>query len=100
MLDNVYLVQKCLEDVRIMVQQSRMDERARDAVPRKGFEEEDPTMYGDSLKPNFGMAEVKKRRGVSTVSSTSSPGLAPIRQSFSPSPPLFLSLSASLMQKN
>lgn len=74
MLDNVYMIKKCLEDVKNMVLQSRLEteqQRARESVvvvaptpTRKPMEEEDTVMYGsDTLKPSYGVQEVKKRRG-------------------------------------
>jgi hypothetical protein len=53
-----------LENIRGVVQQSIMNERAREGTRPKGFEDEDVAMY-DGMKANYGMGEVKKRRGVS-----------------------------------
>lgn len=65
MLDNAYMIKKCLDEMRGMVQQNRMNnERARETNVRKTFEEDDP-MYGDAVKAQYGMGEVKRRRGVS-----------------------------------
>lgn len=65
MLDNVYMMKKCLEDVRNMVQQSRIiNERTRENNARKPFEEDEPG-YPEAVKAQFGMGEVKRRRGVS-----------------------------------
>jgi hypothetical protein len=67
MLENVSTIKKQLEDVRNMVQQSRLNhERARESGVRKGFEDEDAGIYADGLKPTYGITEVKKRRGVSS----------------------------------
>ncbi|KAL1835475.1 hypothetical protein VTJ49DRAFT_6639 [Mycothermus thermophilus] len=58
----VYALKK-LEEVRDMVQQNRIQtERSRDNSGRSP-EGEDVAMYGDSIKPTYGMHEVKKRRG-------------------------------------
>ncbi|KAK1771186.1 hypothetical protein QBC33DRAFT_235652 [Phialemonium atrogriseum] len=63
MLDNVYMMKKCLEDVRNMVQQSRIiNERTRENNARKPFEEDEPG-YPEAVKAQFGMGEVKRRRG-------------------------------------
>ncbi len=67
MLGNVELMKRSLEQVRDLVQASIQNERAREGVKVKGpYEEElDVPMYGDAMKPQYGIAEVKKRRGVS-----------------------------------
>lgn len=70
MLDNAYMIKKCLDEMRGMVQQSRMNnERARETnVVRKNFEE-DETMYSEAVKAPYGMGNdsVKRRRGVSSI---------------------------------
>ncbi|KAK3945982.1 hypothetical protein QBC46DRAFT_63764 [Diplogelasinospora grovesii] len=66
LLSNVLLMKKKLEEVREMVQQNRINsERAREAGgPRKHYEDDDVSMYGgESLKQQYSMSEVKKRRG-------------------------------------
>ncbi|KAF4451178.1 hypothetical protein F53441_5788 [Fusarium austroafricanum] len=65
MLSNIELVKRSLEQVRDLVQTSIQNERAREGAKMKGpYEEEnDVNMYGDGMKPQYGMAEVKKRRG-------------------------------------
>ncbi|KXX73926.1 GATA zinc finger domain-containing protein 10 [Madurella mycetomatis] len=63
LLNNLVLALKKLEDVRDMIQQNRLhNERARENGNRKP-EDEDVAMYGDGMKPAFGMGEAKKRRG-------------------------------------
>ncbi|KAK4113916.1 hypothetical protein N656DRAFT_706966 [Canariomyces notabilis] len=65
LLNNLILAQKKLQDVRDMIQQNRLhNERARENGSRKS-EDEDVVMYGDGIKPAFGISEGKKRRGVS-----------------------------------
>lgn len=65
LLNNLVLALKKLEDVREMIQQNRLhNERARENGNRKP-EDEDVAMYGDGMKPAFGVGEAKKRRGVS-----------------------------------
>jgi hypothetical protein len=60
----VYALKK-LEEVRDMVQQNRIQtERSRDHTGRSP-EDEDVPMYGENIKPTYGIHEVKKRRGVS-----------------------------------
>lgn len=74
LLNNLILALKKLEEVRDMVAQNRIQhERARENGNRKS-EDEDVVMYGDGMKPAFGMGEAKKRRGVSHGSRCSSPG--------------------------
>ncbi len=65
MIDTIMLVKKKLEEVREMVQQTRVTtERARVHGSRKPYEDEDMAMYGDSMKQPYALNEVKKRRGV------------------------------------
>ena len=72
MLDIWVVVKSKLEEVRDMVQQNRINnERARESGGRKGFDDEDISMYGDGLKQHYGITEVKKRRGVSSLPATS-----------------------------
>lgn len=49
------------------MQVSLQNERAREGAKMKGpyDEEHDVQMYGDGIKPQYGITEVKKRRGVS-----------------------------------
>jgi hypothetical protein len=65
MLSNIELVKRSLEQVRDLVQTSIQNERAREGAKMKGpYEEEhDVNMYGDGMKPQYGITEVKKRRG-------------------------------------
>lgn len=67
MISNIELVKRSLEQVRDLVQTSIQNERAREGAKMKGpYEEEhDVNMYGDGMKPQYGITEVKKRRGVS-----------------------------------
>ncbi|KAM7203670.1 hypothetical protein V8F33_001985 [Rhypophila sp. PSN 637] len=65
LLDGAVLMVKKLEEVREMVLQNRINtERARENGGRKPYEDDDSSMYGDgSLKQQYSIAEVKKRRG-------------------------------------
>ncbi|KAJ4142336.1 hypothetical protein NW754_009782 [Fusarium falciforme] len=65
MLSNIELIKRSLEQVRDLVQTSIQNERAREGAKMKGpYEEEhDVNMYGDGMKPQYGITEVKKRRG-------------------------------------
>jgi hypothetical protein len=65
-------VRHSLEYVREVVQQSMRSERVREGAKPKGpYEEEDDVgMYGDSMKTQYALTEVKKRRGVSHHTST------------------------------
>lgn len=66
MIDTIMLVKKKLEEVREMVQQTRVTtERARVHGSRKPYDDEDMAMYGDGMKQPYTLNEVKKRRGVS-----------------------------------
>ena len=67
MLANVDLIKRSLEQVKDAVQVSIQNERAREGVKVKGpyDEDHDVHMYGDGMKPQYTMTEVKKRRGVS-----------------------------------
>jgi hypothetical protein len=57
-----------LESVRNLVQQSLMNERAREGGRSKGsYDDEDVSMYGDGSRSSYDMAGVKKRRGVSRL---------------------------------
>jgi uncharacterized protein YueI len=58
-------VRHSLEYVREVVQQSMRSERVREGAKPKGpYEEEDDVgMYGDSMKTQYALTEVKKRRG-------------------------------------
>ncbi|KAK0765433.1 hypothetical protein N5P37_001368, partial [Trichoderma harzianum] len=66
MLSNVEYLKRSLEQCREVIVASLQSERAREgAKPPKGpyEEDQDVPMYGDSIKPPYGMTEVKKRRG-------------------------------------
>lgn len=68
MITNVEMVKRSLEHVRdVVVQASIQSETAREGAKMKGpyDEEHDVAMYSEGLKPQYGMTEVKKRRGVS-----------------------------------
>lgn len=72
MLGNVEHIKRSLEQVRDLVQTSIQNERAREGAKSKGYDDEhDMPMYGDGLKPQYGITEVKKRRGVSFQSNMS-----------------------------
>lgn len=67
MIANVDLIKRSLEQVKDAVQASIQSERAREGTKMKGSydEDHDVAMYGDGMKPQYGMQhEVKKRRGV------------------------------------
>ncbi|KAL6414988.1 hypothetical protein AUP68_01524 [Ilyonectria robusta] len=65
MLSNIELIKRSLEQVRDLVQTSIQNERAREGAKMKGpyDEDHDVSMYGDGMKPQYGITEVKKRRG-------------------------------------
>ncbi|KAH7149647.1 hypothetical protein B0J13DRAFT_311259 [Dactylonectria estremocensis] len=65
MLGNMELIKRSLEQVRDLVQTSIQNERAREGAKMKSPYEEDHdvSMYGDGMKPQYGITEVKKRRG-------------------------------------
>ncbi|KAH7261864.1 hypothetical protein BKA59DRAFT_4521 [Fusarium tricinctum] len=65
MLSNIEHVKQSLEQVRDLVQTSIQNERAREGAKMKGpyDEEHEVSMYGDGMKPQYGITEVKKRRG-------------------------------------
>ncbi|KAH6899735.1 hypothetical protein B0T10DRAFT_4044 [Thelonectria olida] len=64
MLGNVEHIKRSLEQVRDLVQTSIQNERAREGAKAKGYDDDhDVPMYGDGLKPQYGITEVKKRRG-------------------------------------
>lgn len=67
MLSNIELTKRSLEQVRDLVLASIQNERVREGAKMKGpYEEErDVPMYGDAMKPQYSVTEVKKRRGVS-----------------------------------
>ncbi|KAK7415353.1 hypothetical protein QQZ08_012377 [Neonectria magnoliae] len=69
MLGNMELIKRSLEQVRDLVQTSIQNERAREGAKMKGSyeEEHDVTMYGDGMKPQYGITEVKKRRARGTT---------------------------------
>ncbi|KAM0528166.1 hypothetical protein ACHAPS_002005 [Verticillium nonalfalfae] len=62
MISNANYMRSSLEAVRQTVQEA--NERASAAGKAKSYEDEDSHMY-DSAKQNYGIGEVKKRRGVS-----------------------------------
>ncbi|KAI0017034.1 hypothetical protein F4780DRAFT_782663 [Xylariomycetidae sp. FL0641] len=64
MLSNADWVKSSLENVRDIVQHS-MAEKARDHGRSRGpYDGDDEmSMYGDGMKPSYGLGEVKKRRG-------------------------------------
>ena len=72
MISNIELIKRSLEQVRDIVQVSIQSERAREGAKMKGpYEEEhDAAMYGDGMKAQYGITEVKKRRGVSASPET------------------------------
>ncbi|KAH6976682.1 GATA zinc finger-domain-containing protein [Ilyonectria destructans] len=63
MLANIELIKRCLEQVRCLVQKLNQKERAHEAAKVKSLYEEahDVPMYGDAMKPKYGMTEVKTR---------------------------------------
>ncbi|KAF9882213.1 GATA zinc finger [Colletotrichum karsti] len=61
MLDNVDYIRSSLDSVRQLVRDT--NERARAAGKQKGYEDEDTPMYDGMNKNNYGITEVKKRRG-------------------------------------
>ncbi|KAH7118271.1 hypothetical protein B0J13DRAFT_513854 [Dactylonectria estremocensis] len=63
MLANIELIKRYLEQVRGLVQTLSQNERAREAAKMKNLYEEahDVPMYGDAMKPKYGMTEVKTR---------------------------------------
>ncbi len=74
-LNSLIFALKKLEDVRDMVRQNQIqNERTRESGGRNP-EDKDVSMYGDSIKPAYAMHEIKKRRGVSCLSSDVRPRL-------------------------
>ncbi|KAH7113353.1 hypothetical protein EDB81DRAFT_670309 [Dactylonectria macrodidyma] len=69
MLANIELIKRYLEQVRGLVQTSSQNERAREVAKMKDLYEEahDVPMYGDAMKPQCGMTEVKTRWSVSSI---------------------------------
>jgi hypothetical protein len=65
MLSNVELIKRSLAQVRDLVQTSIQNERAQEGATEGYYDEHDVPMYGDAMKPQYGITEVKKRRGVS-----------------------------------
>jgi len=82
MITNVDYTRSLLEHVRGVVQQSIINERAREGTRPKGsFDDEDVQMYGDGAKTgSYNAAEVKKRRGVSIDDLPPRPRLADRRK--------------------
>lgn len=67
MIGNNEIIRQSLEYVRDVVQQSIRRERAREGakVKASSYEEDDDVpMYGENVKAQYAMTEVKKRRGV------------------------------------
>lgn len=68
MLHNVDYLKKTLDNIREIVNSSIANEKAREGGKYRGpYDDEDVSMYGDGMKPHYGLGEVKKRRGVSTL---------------------------------
>lgn len=71
MIANAELIRNSLEFVRDVVQQSIRSERAREGnkpkAPMHYDDEEDVHMYGEGMKTQYTITEVKKRRGVSLL---------------------------------
>lgn len=69
MLGNIELMERWFEQVKVLVQASIQNKSARGGVKLKGpcEEEHDVLMYGDGMKPQYGIVEFKKRRGVSLM---------------------------------
>ncbi|TQN63834.1 GATA zinc finger domain-containing protein 10 [Colletotrichum shisoi] len=61
MLDNVDYIRNSLDSVRQLIKES--EQRVRAAGKQKGYEDEDMPMYDGMNKNNYGLTEVKKRRG-------------------------------------
>ncbi|OHE99134.1 GATA zinc finger [Colletotrichum orchidophilum] len=61
MIDNVEYIRNSLDSVRQVVKES--NERVRAAGKQKGYDDEDTPMYDGMNKNNYGITEVKKRRG-------------------------------------
>ncbi|KAH7124868.1 hypothetical protein B0J13DRAFT_149677 [Dactylonectria estremocensis] len=62
MLANIEFIKLYLEQVRGLVQTSSQNERAREAAKIKDLNEaHDVPVYGDAMKPQYGMIEVKTR---------------------------------------
>ncbi|KAK1700253.1 hypothetical protein BDP55DRAFT_743191 [Colletotrichum godetiae] len=61
MIDNVEYIRNSLDSVRQVVKES--NERVRAAGKPKGYDDEDTPMYDGMNKNNYGITEVKKRRG-------------------------------------
>ncbi|KAI3573239.1 hypothetical protein IWW34DRAFT_887355 [Fusarium oxysporum f. sp. albedinis] len=69
MLSNIDIIKRSLEQVRDLVQTSIQNERTCEGAKLKGpnEEEHDLPRHRDSMKPQYGMTEVKKRRRVRLV---------------------------------
>ncbi|KAJ0158201.1 GATA zinc finger domain-containing protein 10 [Colletotrichum tanaceti] len=61
MLESVDYIRNSLDSVRQVIKES--EQRIRAAGKQKGYEDEDMPMYDGMNKNNYGMTEVKKRRG-------------------------------------
>ncbi|KAJ4231833.1 hypothetical protein NW757_013872 [Fusarium falciforme] len=66
MLSNIERIKRSLEQMKDLVQTSIQNERAREGAKLKDPNEEkhDVPMHRDAMKPQHGMPEVKKRRGM------------------------------------
>lgn len=71
MLNMAEWMRGMLDNLRTMVQHSMvMNDRAREANRGKNqYEDEEMSMYGESIKSPYDMGGVKKRRGVSLTCS-------------------------------
>ncbi|KAI0137907.1 hypothetical protein F4776DRAFT_663480 [Hypoxylon sp. NC0597] len=64
MLGNVDFMKRSLENLRELVQHSLANEKAREGRGKGPYEgDDDISMYGDGMKQQYGLSEVKKRRG-------------------------------------
>jgi hypothetical protein len=69
LIDVTLWLKSQLENVRDIVQHS-LAEKARDSNRNNGASydgDDDISMHSDSVRPSYGLGEVKKRRGVSTL---------------------------------
>lgn len=66
MLHNTDYLKKTLDSIREVVHHSIASEKERNnGKNRSQFDDDDVSMYGDGMKRQYGLGEVKKRRGVS-----------------------------------
>ncbi|KAK0616071.1 hypothetical protein B0T17DRAFT_510617 [Bombardia bombarda] len=62
LIDHTHTMVKKLEEIREMIRINT--EQAREnSGGRKGYDDDDSSMYGDGLKQSYNISEVKKRRG-------------------------------------